>query len=101
MGCDKFSTSIAKGYRINNGIVGIENRESGVGQTTQTSLRVLIVVTPPIYNFDGINVNCSREFYLQPGIGIVGMRKGTWVVINGIAGRKFVPESGRLRGRSR
>lgn len=101
MGDNKFSTGIAKGYRIKNNIVGIENRESGLGQTTQTSLWVPVIATPPIKDFHGINVNCGRKFYLQPGSGIISMREGSCVVVNGITGRKLISESGGLSCGSR
>jgi len=92
------STGITKGYRVNDSIIDVENRDSGLGQTAQTCLGVSIICTPPIHNLHSINVNGSREIHLQIGSGIISMRKGSFVVVNGITGRKLILESGGLSG---
>ena len=80
-------TCITKGHRVNDSIVGIKNRDGGLGQTAQTCLGVCIISTPPIHNLNGINVKNSCEFHLQPGSYKISMRKGSCVVVNGITGR--------------
>jgi hypothetical protein len=101
MGNNELSTCITKGFRVNDSIVNVENRKSGLGQAAQASLDVIYIGTPPVHNLNSINGSSSREFHLQPGSGVIGVREGSGVVINGIFCRKFIFESGRLSGSSR